>query len=93
MIVFGIAFLIPLIVLMLNIVGVVKAKHLTKYRSYVIFGCFVFGAMATPSTDPFSMLALAADGDLVRRGGGHRASRRRAHKVARRAGRDWRHRR
>ena len=60
MIVFGIAFLIPLIVLMLNIVGVVKAKHLSKYRSYVIFGCFVFGAVATPSTDPFSMLALAA---------------------------------
>jgi sec-independent protein translocase protein TatC len=59
MIVFGIAFLIPLIVLMLNIVGVVKAKQLTKYRSYVIFGCFVFGAVATPSTDPFSMLALA----------------------------------
>jgi sec-independent protein translocase protein TatC len=59
MIVFGIAFLIPLIVLMLNIVGVVKAKQLSKYRSYVIFGCFVFGAVATPSTDPFSMLALA----------------------------------
>ena len=60
MIVFGIAFLLPLVVLMLNIVGVVKAKHLAKYRTYVIFGTFVFGAIATPSTDPFSMLALAA---------------------------------
>ena len=59
MIVFGIAFLIPLVVLMLNIVGVVKAKTLSKYRVYVIFGTFVFGAVATPSTDPFSMLALA----------------------------------
>jgi sec-independent protein translocase protein TatC len=59
MIVFGIAFLIPLVVLMLNIVGVVKARQLTKYRTYVIFGTFVFGAVATPSTDPFSMLALA----------------------------------
>lgn len=59
MIVFGIAFLIPLIVLMLNIVGVVKASQLSKARIYVIFGTFVFGAVATPSTDPFSMLALA----------------------------------
>lgn len=59
MIVFGIAFLIPLIVLMLNIVGVVKARQLSKARVYVIFGTFIFGAVATPSTDPFSMLALA----------------------------------
>lgn len=59
MVVFGIAYLVPLLVLMLNIVGVVKASMLAKYRTLVIFGCFVFGAVATPSTDPFSMLALA----------------------------------
>jgi len=59
MVVFGIAFVIPLIVLMLNIVGVISAKQLSKYRTLVIFGTFVFGAIATPSTDPFSMLALA----------------------------------
>ena len=33
MVVFGIAFLIPLVVLMLNIVGVIKAKQLAKYRT------------------------------------------------------------
>jgi sec-independent protein translocase protein TatC len=59
MVVFGIAYLIPLLVLMLNIVGVIKASQLAKYRTLVIFGTFVFGAVATPSTDPFSMLALA----------------------------------
>lgn len=59
MVVFGIAFLIPLVVLMLNIIGVLKAKYLAKYRSLVVFGTFIFGAVATPSTDPFSMLALA----------------------------------
>ncbi|HEY5846667.1 MAG TPA: twin-arginine translocase subunit TatC [Microlunatus sp.] len=65
MLVFGIAFLIPLLVLMLNIVGVVKATQLSKYRVYVIFGTFVFGAVATPSTDPFSMLALALPMSLL----------------------------
>jgi sec-independent protein translocase protein TatC len=65
MLVFGIAFLIPLLVLMLNIVGVVKAAQLSKYRVYVIFGTFVFGAVATPSTDPFSMLALALPMSLL----------------------------
>ena len=58
MVVFGIAFLMPLLVVMLNFLGVVKAAQLRRYRTCVIFGTFVFGAVAT-STDPFSMLALA----------------------------------
>jgi sec-independent protein translocase protein TatC len=65
MVVFGIAFLIPLLVVMLNFLGVVKATQLRKYRTYVIFGTFVFGAVATPSTDPFSMLALAVPMTLL----------------------------
>ena len=59
MLVFGVAFLIPVFVLMLNFLGVIKAAQLAKARVYVIFGTFVFGAVATPSTDPISMLALA----------------------------------
>jgi sec-independent protein translocase protein TatC len=59
MLVFGVAFLIPEVVLILNIMGILKAKYLSKYRSLIVFGTFVFGAVATPSTDPFSMLALA----------------------------------
>ena len=65
MVVFGIAFVIPLLVLMLNIIGVIKATQLSKYRTLVIFSTFVFGAVATPSTDPFSMLALAAPMTLL----------------------------
>lgn len=59
MVVFGIAFLIPVIVLMLNFLGILPAKTLAKSRRVVIFLTFLFGAVATPSTDPFSMLALA----------------------------------
>ena len=59
MLVFGLGFLMPVVVVGANLVGVLKASALAKARLYVIFGTFVFGAAATPSTDPFSMLALA----------------------------------
>lgn len=59
MLVFGIGFLMPVAVVALNLTGVVTAAQLGKARTYIIFGTFVFGAVATPSTDPFSMLLLA----------------------------------
>jgi sec-independent protein translocase protein TatC len=59
LLVFGIAFEIPLFVVMLNLAGVVKGKQLGKYRPWIILGTFIFAAVATPSTDPFSMLFLA----------------------------------
>jgi sec-independent protein translocase protein TatC len=57
--VFGIAFEIPLFVIMLNLAGVVSGKTLGRYRPWIILGTFVFAAVATPSTDPFSMTMLA----------------------------------
>ncbi|MDR1852437.1 MAG: twin-arginine translocase subunit TatC [Propionibacteriaceae bacterium] len=59
MMVFGLGFVMPLVVVGLNFMGVVSAKTLGKARVYVVFGIFLFAAIATPSTDPFSMLALA----------------------------------
>jgi sec-independent protein translocase protein TatC len=46
LLVFGIAFEIPVFVILLNLAGVLR-------------GTFVFAAVATPSTDPFTMLFLA----------------------------------
>ncbi|MFV0450946.1 MAG: twin-arginine translocase subunit TatC [Propioniciclava sp.] len=59
MLVFGIGFLLPVVVVALNFLGIVPATSLKKARPYVLFGCAVFGAAATPGGDPFSMLALA----------------------------------
>ena len=56
---FGVSFLLPVVLVMLNLAGVVTGAQLRKARVFAIFGCFVFGAVATPSTDPFSMTALA----------------------------------
>ncbi len=59
LIVFGISFEIPLFVVMLNLAGVVRAKQLARWRSIIVFCTFVFAAVATPSTDPITMLFLA----------------------------------
>ena len=59
LLVFGIAFEIPLFLIMLNLAGVVSGRTLGRYRPWIVLGTFVFAAVATPSTDPFSMLMLA----------------------------------
>ena len=60
LLVFGLAFEIPLFVVMLNLVGVLPGRVLARYRPWIVLGTFVFAAVATPSTDPFSMCFLAA---------------------------------
>ncbi|WP_238473436.1 twin-arginine translocase subunit TatC [Nocardioides cavernaquae] len=59
LLVFGIAFEIPVFVVLLNLAGVVKGESLGKHRAWMVIGVFVFAALATPSTDPFTMTALA----------------------------------
>ncbi|MGH3414568.1 MAG: twin-arginine translocase subunit TatC [Marmoricola sp.] len=59
LLVFGVAFEIPLFVVLLNLAGVISGRQLTKHRPWIIVGTFIFAAVATPSTDPFSMLMLA----------------------------------
>lgn len=59
MLVFGVAFLIPLVVVLLNMLGVVPSSALGKFRPYIILAIFIFAAVATPSGDPFTMCLLA----------------------------------
>jgi sec-independent protein translocase protein TatC len=57
--VFGLAFNIPVFVVLLNFAGVVKGSALKAYRPWIIIGTFVFAAVATPSADPFTMTLMA----------------------------------
>jgi sec-independent protein translocase protein TatC len=59
LVVFGAAFELPLIIVMANFVGVLSARVLKKTRRAAIFLIFLFAAIATPSTDPFTMCAMA----------------------------------
>jgi sec-independent protein translocase protein TatC len=60
LLVFGIAMEIPLFVVMLNLAGIISGRSIGKHRPWIILGTFVFAAVATPSTDPIAMSALAA---------------------------------
>ncbi len=57
--VFGVAAQIPLVVIMLNRLGLVSGRQLASARPWTVIGIFVFAAIATPSTDPLTMLFLA----------------------------------
>ena len=59
MLVFGVAAEIPLVVVMLNRLGAVSGAQLVNARPWTVIGLFVFAAIATPSTDPLTMLFLA----------------------------------
>jgi sec-independent protein translocase protein TatC len=56
---FGLAFELPLLLLMLNMVGVVTHERIRKWRRFMIFGVFLFAGIASPSPDPVTMLLLA----------------------------------
>ncbi len=59
LLIFGVSFELPLVVVMLNLAGILPAAKLRRWRRYAIFGIFAFAAVATPSQDAITMLALA----------------------------------
>jgi sec-independent protein translocase protein TatC len=56
--IFGVAFEFPLIVLLFNFTGIASAKRLLGWWRVAIFLFFVFSAIVTPTPDPFGMTAL-----------------------------------
>jgi len=56
---FGVGFEFPLVLLMLNFTGVVSARRLLSWWRVIVFLCFAFAAVATPDPGPFGMTLLA----------------------------------
>jgi sec-independent protein translocase protein TatC len=59
MLIFGVGFEFPVLIIALEMANVVTPQQLASARRWVIVGITVVSAVITPSSDPFSMLALA----------------------------------
>jgi sec-independent protein translocase protein TatC len=57
--IFGLAFEFPLVVLLLNFTGMMTGKRMLGWWRVAVFIFFVFSAVVTPTPDPFGMTALA----------------------------------
>ena len=58
MLAFGIAFELPLLIVMLNLAGILTHRVFRKWRRVMIFAVFLIAGMANPSPDPITMLIL-----------------------------------
>jgi sec-independent protein translocase protein TatC len=56
---FGFGFLLPIVFVMLNAVGLLSGKTLVASWRWIILGASIFGAVATPSGDPLGMTVIA----------------------------------
>lgn len=59
LLIFGLAFEMPLVFVLLNLAGVITHERFRKWRRVIIFLVFAFAAVFTPSPDPLTMLLLA----------------------------------
>ena len=57
--VFGLSFEIPLLMVGLNFIGILSAAKLRSWWRAIVFIIFVFAAVATPTGDPLTMTVLA----------------------------------
>jgi sec-independent protein translocase protein TatC len=59
MLIFGLGFEFPVILVFLELAGVLKWQQLRSWRRYAVVGIFVVDAVITPSGDPVTLLAMA----------------------------------
>jgi len=58
-IVFGVGFLLPLVLVLLNFAGVLSGQRLLGWWRWIILIVIIFAAVATPTGDPINLLLLA----------------------------------
>ncbi len=59
MVVFGASFVLPLILVLFNFIGILSGDRMRKHWRVVVLAIFVFAAIAVPTGDPIGMSVLA----------------------------------
>lgn len=59
-VVFGLAFELPLLLVLLNLGGVLTGRRIMSWWRFMVLGITIFAALATPTGDPLTMGLLAA---------------------------------
>jgi sec-independent protein translocase protein TatC len=59
MLIFGLAFLFPIVLVFLQLAGVLSWQRLSSWRRYAIVLIFLVDAVITPSGDPITLIAMA----------------------------------
>jgi sec-independent protein translocase protein TatC len=59
MLAFGLAFQLPIAILMLSTMGIIRPELLTRFRRHAIIATVVVSAFITPDASPITLLALA----------------------------------
>ncbi len=59
MLAFGLAFELPIGILLLSALGIIEPRTLTKYRRHAIVMCVIAAAFITPDASPTTLFALA----------------------------------
>ncbi|MDR1191989.1 MAG: twin-arginine translocase subunit TatC [Verrucomicrobiales bacterium] len=59
LIAFGVSFELPLVIVILAKLGIISKKFLAKYRRHAFLVIFIFTTCMMPTTDPWSLMAMA----------------------------------
>ncbi|MGP9536948.1 twin-arginine translocase subunit TatC [Brachybacterium sp. AOP43-C2-M15] len=60
MLAFGIAFVVPVVMVLLNFMGLVRGRSMLKAWRWIIFLSFAFTAVMVPTPEPFTLIAMSA---------------------------------
>src|SRR5690625_714723 len=60
MLAFGIAFVMPVVLVLLNFLGILRGRTMLKAWRWVIFLCFAFTAVMVPTPEPVTLIGMSA---------------------------------